>query len=169
MYLSQWIKQNKGILAKIGTKNGSGFVFAGRVNSFTLNKIEAYKGAKMHARQVLEVFPSIYCGMIVIVDGSETGTCELPLPDMPKNAPIENYHELIGTVAKMAAEDYENALLRFRFAIKPHEIVKAAADIRISSEFFKSPYFAVIMPNVTGEDVLTLIEKKTGWKGNEDE
>lgn len=169
MLLSGWIKANKGMLARIGTKNGSGYVFAGVVDSFTLNRIERYKGVKMHARRVLEVFPSVYGGVNVLVDGSEYGTCEHDfMPPIPDDIPIEHYHELIGSLTKMAAEDYMNALLKFRFAVKPHEIVKAAADIRISAEFFTSPYFATLMPHVDGYDVLTLLERSVDWKGHEE-
>ena len=73
MMLSEWIKQNKGCVARIGTNSGPGYVFAGVVDSFTLNHIEACTHVKMHAREVVEVYPSVYDGVIVIVTGQEYG------------------------------------------------------------------------------------------------
>ena len=110
MFLSQWINEHKGTVARIGTNAGSGFVFAGKVDSFTLNHIEAKTGIKMHARQVVDEYPSAYSGVIVIVTGQEYGKEDLS--DLHKKGalvPIELYHALIGEVVKIAAEDYENA------------------------------------------------------------
>ena len=161
MMLSQWVKNNKGIVARIGTDAGSGFIFAGNVDSFTLNHIEAYTGVKMHARQVLEEYPSVYGGVIVIVAGYEYGKKDCG--DLQKTGveiPIERYRELVDTVAKIAAEDYEHALLRFHHAKREYDIERASADMFIAQRFFKSDSFAVMMPNVNGEDILRLIEQK---------
>lgn len=161
MFLSQWINEHKGTVARIGTNAGSGFVFAGKVDSFTLNHIEAKTGIKMHARQVVDEYPSAYSGVIVIVTGQEYGKEDLS--DLHKKGalvPIELYHALIGEVVKIAAEDYENACLRFHYAKRERDIERASADMYLSQRFFRSDSFAILMPHVDGEDVLRLIEQK---------
>ena len=149
------------MVARIGTNAGSGFVFAGTVDSFTLNHIEAYTGVKMHLREVIEEYPSAYSGVIVIVTGQEYGKEDLS--DMHKKGakiPIELYHALIGEVARIAAEDYENACLRFHYAKRERDIERASADMYLAQRFFRSDSFALMMPNVDGEDILRLIEQK---------
>ena len=165
MILSEWIKRNKGKTAKIGTKEGSGFIFAGTVDSFTLNHIEAYTGLKMHQRQILEVYPSAYGGCIVIIRGKETGKKDTAIPKMyTDTVQIENYQALIDAVARTAAETYEHALTAKLFGTRSQEY--SEYDITECRQFFLSDSFALMMPNVDGEDVLSLIEKKVykAWK-----
>lgn len=167
MILSEWIKNNKGQTAKIGTKQGSGFIFAGTVDAFTLNHIEAYTGLKMHERTVLETYSSVYGGHIVIIRGKENG-----LKDIPTNVrymetvQIQNYQSLIDAVAKCAAQDYEQALTKKMFSTSKKAQEYSEYDINQCKQFFLSDSFALMMPNVNGEDVLRLIEKKVykAWK-----
>lgn len=166
MMLSQWIKQNKGCVARIGTNAGSGYVFAGVVDSFTLNRIEANTHVKMHTREVVEVYPSVYDGVIVIVTGQEYGKqdrsqCgEKPGADVP----IELYQSLIGDIARIAAEEYQTALLKFRHAVKDRDVDRATGEMYLAQKFFLSDTFALMMPHVNGEDVLRLIEQKVDRK-----
>lgn len=168
MYLSQWINEHKGIVARIGANAGSGFIFAGIVDSFTLNHIEAYTGIKMHARQVVTEYPSIYGGVIVLINGQETGKkdCSL-LVNKDAEIPIHYYQSLVDNIAKIAAEDYENALLRFHYAKREKDIDRASADMYLAQRFFRSDSFAVMMPDADGDDILRLIEQKVDKMLNE--
>lgn len=167
MILSEWIKKHKGHTAKIGTKTGSGFIFAGTVDAFTLNHIEAYTGLKMHERTVLDTYPSAYGDHIVIIRGKENG-----LKDIPTNAQytdtvqIQNYQSLIDAVAKVAAQDYEQALTKKMFSTSKKAQDYSEYELTQCKQFFLSDSFALMMPNVNGEDVLRLIEKKVykAWK-----
>lgn len=159
MILSEWIKKNKGDTAKIGTKGGSGFIFAGKVDSFTLNHIEAYTGVKMHGRDVLETYPSAFGGTVVLIRGKEHGNKDTPVPPITGEVPDGNYHALIGMIAKSAAEEYEHALMVKVFSNnRKHENVEY--QIKECRQFFLSDSFALLMPHVNGEEVLHLIEQK---------
>lgn len=166
MMLSEWIKQNKGCIARIGTNAGSGYVFAGVVDSFTLNHIEACTHVKMHAREVVEVYPSVYDGVIVIVTGQEYGKMDRSECGEKPGAeiPIELYQSLIGEVARIAAEEYETALLKFKYAVKDRDVDRAAGEMYLAQQFFLSDTFALLMPHVNGEEVLHLIEQKVDKK-----
>ena len=167
MILSEWIKNHKGHTAKIGTKDGSGFVFAGTVDSFTLNHIEAYTGTKMHERAVVETYPSAYGGHIVIIRGREHGNKDTPTPVRNTDTvPMENYHALVGAVAKIAAEEYERALTAKMFSTSKRSQEYSEYEINECRRFFLSDSFAILMPNVDGDEVLRLIEKKVhdAWK-----
>lgn len=158
MMLSEWIKQNKGCVARIGTNAGSGYVFAGVVDSFTL--------VKMHAREVVEVYPSVYDGVIVIVTGQEYGKMDRSECGEKPGAeiPIELYQSLICEVARIAAEEYETALLKFKYAVKDRDVDRATGEMYLAQQFFLSDTFALLMPHVNGEDVLHLIEQKVEKK-----
>lgn len=163
MILSEYIKEHKGEVVRIGTKNGAGFVFAGTVDSFTLNRIERVTHVKMHDRDVLEVYPSAFVGSIVLINGTEYGREEAPEYDtvpVSDDVPIENYQRLVDYIAQSTAEDYEHALITWYCS--PRETAKKNADATIiqCERFFRSEIFATIMPNADGEDILRLIEKK---------
>lgn len=163
MILSEYIKEHKGEVVRIGTKNGAGFVFAGTVDSFTLNRIERVTHVKMHDRDVLEVYPSAFVGSIVLVNGTEYGREESPEFDrlpISDEVPIENYQRLVDFIAESAAQDYEHALVLWYCS--PSEKAKQNADATIvhCERFFRSDMFATLMPNANGEDILRLIEKK---------
>lgn len=168
MYLSQWINEHKGIVARIGANAGSGFIFAGIVDSFTLNHIEAYTGIKMHARQVVEVYPSIYGGVIVLINGQESGKKDCSkFVNKYAEVPVHCYQSLVDSVAKIAAEDYEHALLRFHYAKRERDIERATADMYLAQRFFLSDSFALLMPGADGADILRLIEQKVDKMLNE--
>lgn len=163
MLLSQYLKQHKGEVVRIGTRNGAGFVFAGTIDAFTLNHIEAYTHVKMHDREVLEVYPSCFVGQIVIINGIEYGHKDCPEFDtaaVTDDVPIENYQRLIDTVAKEVAQEYERALMTWYCSPSEKAKNNADAEIYFAERFFKSPIFAALMPNVNGDDVLRLIEQK---------
>lgn len=167
MILSEWVKNHKGQTAKIGTKDGSGFIFAGTVDSFTLNHIEAYTGTKMHERAVIETYPSAYGGHIVIIRGREYGNKDTPTPvRYTETVQMENYHALIGAVAKVAAEEYEHALTAKMFSTSKRAQEYSEYEIMECRQFFLSDSFATLMPHVNGDEVLHLIEKKVHqeWK-----
>lgn len=163
MILSEYIKEHKGEVVRIGTKNGAGFVFAGTVDSFTLNRIERVTHVKMHDRVILDEYPSAYVGSIVLINGTERGTAVAPEFDkapVSDDVPIENYQRLVDYIAQSAAEDYEHALITWYCS--PSETARKNADANIiqCERFFRSEMFATIMPNADGDDILRLIEKK---------
>lgn len=163
MILSEYIKEHKGEVVRIGTKHGAGFVFAGTVDAFTLNRIERQTRVKMHDRAILEVYPSAYVGQIVIVEGQEGGRAECPEYDVAQVSaavPIENYQRLVDFIAQSAAEDYYHALMSWYCS--PSEKAKNNADATIiqSERFFRSSTFAALMPRADGDYILHLIEKK---------
>lgn len=162
MMLSQWIKEHKGCTVRIGTKYGSGYVFAGTVDSFTLNRIEVNTGLKMHAREVMHERESIYGGLIVIVTGGESGKEDKSDTGEKTgaNVPVEQYQSLIGEVARIVAEDYESNLLKFQYAVRDRDIQSATTEMYVCQRFFLSDSFALLMPHVNGEEVLRLIEQK---------
>ena len=163
MILSEWLKTHTGEVARIGTKDGAGFIFAGVVDSFTLNRIYRYIHAQTHARKVLEVLPSAFVGYIVLIEGSEYGSAECPQYDKAPNnddVPIEGYKRLADEIAKTCALDYEHALIKWYTAIRERDRSAADSDIYICERFFRSPVFAQLLPHVNGEDVMKLIDEK---------
>lgn len=166
MMLSQWIKENKGSIARIGTERGSGFIFAGKVDSFTLYHIERYTRFKMHDRGIVRVEPSTYGGYIVIIEGCECGNLDCKedrkqaLPDIP----IEYYQRIADMLCACYAQDYVDAVIKMHFAIHTKEINAAEAQIYICDQFFMSPQFATLMPRADGRQVLTLLEDKADEK-----
>lgn len=163
MILSEWIKNHHGEVARIGTKDGAGFIFAGIVDSFTLNHIYRYVRVQTQCREVVEIRPSAFVGYVVIIAGTEYGNRECPQYDRVKvhdDVPIAGYQRLADEVAKICAMDYEHALIKWYTAIRERDRAAADADIYICERFFKSDSFALLMPNVNGEEVMSLIEKK---------
>lgn len=162
MMLSEWIKNNKGVTARIGTKNGSGFIFAGIVSSFTLNAIEVYTGIKMHARNITDIYESMYGGVIVLIQGRESGNaiCKEDKFKAFEDVPIENYQRIADTIAAEMARDYYSALIRLRISRRTQDKNSAEGDIYLCRKFFLSDSFATLMPNANGEEILHLIEKK---------
>lgn len=163
MYLSQWIKAHHGTVARIGAKNGAGFVFAGLVDGFTLNRIYRRTQIDMRLREVIEVYPSTFAGVVVLIAGSERGTEECPQYDRKhtlSEEPIEAYQRLADAVAQTCAVDYEHALIKWYTAVRERDRNNADSEIFICERFFRSDSFALMMPNVNGETVLRLINDK---------
>ena len=163
MILSQWIKTHHGEVARIGTKDGAGFIFAGIVDSFTLNHIERYIGVKTHAREIIDVYPSAFSGHVVIIAGSEYGYKECPQYDRPQKIdeePFEAYQKLADAIAATCITDYEHALIKWYTACRERDRTAADSDIYICERFLRSPVFAQLKPHVNGEELITLIDKR---------
>lgn len=162
MMLSKWIKEHKGVIARIGTNNGSGFIFAGTVDSFTLNHIEAYTGIKMHDRNIADIYESLYGGVIVLVEGRECGNviCKEDKVEAFDDVPIEYYQAVADTIASAMAQDYYSALIRNRINKRTQDLNSAELDIYQCRQFFLSDQFAILMPHADGREILRLIEEK---------
>lgn len=161
MNLSEWIDAHHGALARIGTECGSGFLFAGDIDSSTLERIEAYTGVEMRHRAIVEVYDSCFGGVVVICAGDEYGKVDFPAPvTAGTEIPMQFYQNLSDEIAKTVALDYEWALRKYYLATRGREREAAVTEIYMCQRFFKSASFALLMPTCDGEDIMRLIETK---------
>lgn len=162
MMLSQWVKDHKGDVARIGTRRGSGFIFAGKVDSFTLYHIERYAGIKMHDRRIASIDPSTYGGYIVIIEGGECGNldCKEDKKQAFEDLPVEYYQRVADSICASYAQDYKDALIKLHFAIHTKEINAAEASLYVCEQFFLGEQFAILMPHASGRQVLKLLEDR---------
>ena len=157
--LARWLSDHAGEVVQIGTKDGSGFLYAGKAGRFTLDAMRSAYKTDFSTAKVYEVRRSFYAGYIVIIHGSRSGLAELPRELIPKfpGAPIENYIRFADNWAGVMARDYKQSLLAVGLGTgTPQD----ESNILQCEKFIRSNTFALIVPHADGEQVITLIKKQ---------
>ena len=159
--LSEYIDEHRGELIQIGCKNGSGFLYAGKLGRFTLDAMRSVYHCRFDECDIVDRYPSIYGGTILIIAGAFTGKAELPKELITKypEAPIEKYIAFADVIAGRAAEAYKTALIGI---VTGPERNRAACESEIfkCEEFFRSDTFSIICPHADGEQIISLIKKQ---------
>jgi hypothetical protein len=157
--LRQWLADHRGQVVQIGTKNGAGFLYAGKAGLFTLDALRSAYHAKFDELEVLDVYPSAFVGLIVIIPGAFSGKAQIPLELMPKRmeAPIENYIRFADALGADVVKDYKAALISAAMGKESSEI---ESTILQAEKFMHSETFSVICPNTTPEELIRIIKKQ---------
>lgn len=157
-----FIAAHRGELGRLGCKDGSGFIYAGKLGGYTVDAIRYTYGANISDFPVIDYYGSYYGGWIIIIPGRFNGNAEAPkeLEKEPNgDAPIEHYIRFADAIAGRAAENYKLALIG---VIVGAEKSRAGyeRDIADYENFFRSETFDLICPHCDGEEVLSLIQKE---------
>ena len=163
MYLHRYLDLNVGKLARICTKYGTGFIFAGVITKNTGLEIRQITHKHPARIEVLDISPSFYGGDIVRIQGHESGKEWIPreLETKPfDDIPLEHYQALADTIAKQCAESLKQSIIVSRTAPKAATRQAADYEARQCVQFFLSDQFAVIMPQADGADIVRLIYKR---------
>lgn len=163
MHLHRYLDLNVGKLARICTKYGTGFIFAGVITPETELEIRSIMRKSPARIPVLDVSPSFYGGEIVRIQGHESGKEWIPREMETKtleDIPIEHYQALADTIAKQCAESLKQSIIVSRTAPKAATRQAADCEARQCVQFFLSDQFAVIMPQADGADIVRLIYKR---------
>lgn len=157
--LKEWLEKHRGQVVQIGTKNGAGFLYAGRAGLFTLDAMRSAYHAPFDELEVLDVYPSAFVGFIVIVPGAFTGHAEIPRELMPEfqEAPIENYLRFADAWVAEVVKDYKAALIAAAMGKESSEIESAILQ---AEKFLHSETLSVICPNTTGDELIRIIKKQ---------
>lgn len=157
--LSEWLDKHRGVVVQIGTRGGSGFLYAGKAGRFTLDAMRSAYINEFSNVPIVEYMPSFYGGFILIIEGFQSGSAELPPELVPKfpEAPIECYIHFADYWAGYVAKEYKSALVSL--GIGRGGSVEESNAIRAES-FFRSDTFSIICPKADGEELIRLIKKQ---------
>jgi len=157
--LASWLRSHRGQVVQIGTKDGAGFLYAGKAGQYTLDAMRSAYNCPFDDLEVLDVYPSAFVGHIVIIPGAFCGKAEIPRELMPKptqEAPLECYQRFADTIIAEAVKDYKAALICRELGKvttnTENEIVHAEAFLR-SATFSK-------LSNADGEDIIRLVKQR---------
>ena len=164
--LFEWLEKNRGAVVQIGTRGGSGFLYAGKAGRFTLDAMRSAYKDEFGNVPVVECSRSFYGGFIVIIKGYRSGSAELPRELIPKfpEAPIENYIRFADYWSGVVAREYKTSLVSL--GLGRGGSIEEANVIRAES-FFRSDTFSVICPKADGEELIRLIKKEARKEINE--
>lgn len=157
--LSEYIDEHRGELIQIGCKNGSGFLYAGKLGRFTLDAMRSVYHCRFDECEILDRYPSIYGGTILIIAGAFTGHAEIPrelMPEFPE-APTENYLRFADAWVAEVVKDYKAALIAAAMGKESSEIESAILQ---AEKFLHSETLSVICPNTTGDELIRIIKKQ---------
>ena len=157
--LSEWLDDHYGKVVQIGTKGGSGFLYAGKAGRFTLDAMRSAYGEEFGGVTVKSCDRSFYGGFIVLIAGYRSGSAELPHELIPKfpEAPMENYLRFADYWASIAAREYKTSLVSVGLGRGGNN---DEVNILMAEKFFKSETFSVICQNADGEEIIRLIKKE---------
>lgn len=157
--LRQWLADHRGQVVQIGTKNGAGFLYAGKAGLFTLDAMRSAYHAKFDECEVLDVYPSAFVGYCVIIPGAFCGQAQIPRELMPKRteAPIENYIRFADAWVAEVVKDYKAALISAAMGKESSEI---ESTILQAEKFLRSETLSIICPNTTPEELIRIIKKQ---------
>ena len=157
--LRQWLADHRWQVVQIGTKNGAGFLYAGKAGLFTLDALRSAYHAKFDECEVLDVYPSAFVGYCVIIPGAFCGQAQIPRELMPKRteAPIENYIRFADAWVAEVVKDYKAALISAAMGKESSEI---ESTILQAEKFLRSETLSIICPNTTGDELIRIIKKQ---------
>ena len=157
--LSQWLDTHYGQVVQIGTKGGSGFLYAGKAGRFTLDAMRSAYHEDFTNAPVVDCSRSFYGGFIVLIRGYRSGSAELPRELMPTfpEAPIENYLRFADYWASIAAREYKTSLVSIGLG---RGGTTDEVNVNMTEKFFRSQTFSVICQNADGEEIIRLIKKE---------
>lgn len=157
--LRQWLADHRGQVVQIGTKNGAGFLYAGRAGLFTLDALRSAYHSRFDELEVLDVYPSAFVGYIVIIPGAYSGHAQIPRELLPefKEAPMENYIRFADAWVAEVVKDYKAALIS---AAMGKDTTDVESTILQAEKFLHSETLSVICPNTTGDELIRIIKKQ---------
>lgn len=164
MNVRTFFKQNEGALIRIGTKGGSGFLYAGvAVYPGSLRIVEMKYRVDIEFREIVKMYESVFGGAVVLIEGDEhgrgwfTGSLDM-LPD-PELVPLEYYQRLAASICAEMVTDYKDAYIaklikRKRWNEDPETVMNRC------EQFFRSPRFNIFCPNSSADEIIRLIKRR---------
>lgn len=164
MKLREFLDSHIGEVVRVGCTEGTGFIYAGLI----LPETEETIAKKLYRPDVsnlsiAEMFESYYGGTVLIIPGTANGHEWIPKElerHTPIDCPVEHYQRLADWLTGEIAREYIAAYLTAQKASKRTKRENAETELIMCERFFKSDTFALIMPHVDADDLITTMQRK---------